>query len=102
MQASCSDCGPGGNLKTLVPLLAPSSTELESCSVFLGDSVERALEIESVGTAPVLLSGLSVEGSAFTRVDPPGEVLLAAGEVLTLTVAFVPGSPGPRVASLVV
>jgi len=83
----------------LFPMLQLSPDPFDLGAVAVGCSQDDALWLESVGTAPVVVSGASAVGSAFS-LDASPSLTLEPGEVSSLPVWFGPMALGEHTGTL--
>jgi Abnormal spindle-like microcephaly-assoc'd, ASPM-SPD-2-Hydin len=81
-------------------LLSPSTNSLNLGKTLVGTSASQTVALTNIGTGSVNVSQAGVTGTGFTLSGFPGPTSLAAGQSLTLTVGFAPGSVGSASGSL--
>jgi hypothetical protein len=84
------------------PALQVSATALQFGSVPIGGNAQQSLTLTSNGTAPLEISALNAQGSAFSAQMPSLPLTLQPGQTLTLPVTFGPKSSGAETGQLVI
>lgn len=96
------DC-EGGGLSTLTPDLRATPTAVDFDTVPLGLSASADVRLENVGTAPLRLDALRLEGPDLELVAPPTTPLsLEPSAGTTVTVRFTASSLQPSTGALIV
>jgi len=99
--SSCDGCG-NTQLSNTIPLLTPSSSQLEFGVVFLGNHKDRPLTLQSDGDGKVHVQSTRITGDAAFSVSAVRDVTVAPRETLLLTVTFTPGEVGNFTAELLI
>jgi photosystem II stability/assembly factor-like uncharacterized protein len=88
--------------EAIAPMLNPDPDKLNFGTVLLNGSKTLPLVLRNTGTAPLTISGLSIQGDAdFSYVNPPS-LIIAAGDSAQMSVSFAPKSNGPKSAEIVI
>ena len=75
-------------LNAATPTLAASSTNVSFGNVNVGQNASRVVTLSSTGTAPVIISGISIVGSLFTSSGLTPPLTLNPGQTATLNLQF--------------
>jgi|GEM_PF-686189 len=102
--------GPGAATFTVTATVsgAPSAqpdidvqpTALDFGTVTVGSTADRTLTVRNVGSAPLTVTGMTLDNPRFTIVSPSTPFTVNAGGQQTVTVRFAPTSTGPQSGTL--
>jgi RHS repeat-associated protein len=87
-------------LGAAAPVLGLAQTRLDFGKVAIGTTIGLALQIYNLGTAPLIVSGITAP--APWSVTSSGGATVAPGGVLTVSVAFAPAAAGAAAGSLTI
>ncbi|HEY2120989.1 MAG TPA: choice-of-anchor D domain-containing protein [Candidatus Acidoferrum sp.] len=94
--------GTGVALPTSTYLLLPSSTNISFANTLVGNSSSQSITLSNTGNSSVTISQISITGVAFTGSGIALPFTLAAGQSVSLSVAFSPAAVGTSAGAITV
>lgn len=87
----CGGCADE-ELSKLDVIAVPSASAVEFGDVYVGAATERALAVQNLGTAPMVIRAVGVDGDAFSLVEEIAGTVVAPSSSLDISLEFRPPS----------